>query len=101
VDMWNWHRIRSSQNTTAPTGRPMVMYTSPVLWGGVDQLCGVSDTDITVCCSEAVFRSSMPCDPDVYEACLHIMHRDRLEFHVNDNTGLYLILRTELRRLVQ
>ena len=76
MDMWNWHRIRSSQNTTAPTGRPMVMYTSPVLWGGVDQLCGVSDTDITVCCSEAVFRSSMPCDPDVYEACLHIMHRD-------------------------
>ena len=97
--MWNTHRIRPSRNVRVPSGRPMLMYYTPQIWGTEDKLCTtVDDDEMTVCNSEAEFRSTIPCDPDVYELCVDIMRRDNLTqpLDVYHAVNLYLHLQREI-----
>lgn len=101
--MWNRHIIRPVRNSAVPSGRPLMMYTVPALWGATDKLSTYSEDDIDVCNSMATFRGSKPCDEDVYDACISIMRRDGLAVNFSDTTALvllYLHLRCEVRKLL-
>lgn len=98
--MWNQHTIRPSRNGNSPSGRPEQMYYFPSLWGAQDQLFPVLDLDdINDCSEEAEFRSTVPCDPVIYDMCVNIMSRDNLEpaTTITEATDLYLYLRQRLR----
>ena len=49
------------------------MHTVPNLWNSEDHLCQVSSDDIHLCAEEAEFRPIIPCDADIYSACISIM----------------------------
>jgi len=100
--MWDSHRIRPTRNSGNPHGRPNVMYSSPSLWGAEDKLCSVTNNDVNACVAEASFRSSVPCDVDVFEVCVSIMNRDGLEVpsDCSDAIDLYFHLRHEIHQLI-
>ena len=75
--VWGNHCIRPSRDNVA-SGHPRQMYSAPALWDAEDQLCAVSDNDVSACLEEAVLRSTVPCAEDVYEICTNIMRRDNL-----------------------
>jgi hypothetical protein len=104
ASMWNAHVIRPSRNSVVPSGRPNLMFTAAALWGATDKLCPVSEEDIEVCTTEAVFRSTIPCDADVYRLCISILRRDGLHPSALDNTGLrylFLYLKREINALLR
>ena len=49
------------------------MHTVPSLRNSEDHLCQVSSDDIQACAEEAEFRPIIPCDEDIYAACISIM----------------------------
>lgn len=101
--MWNAHVIRPSRNSVVPSGRPDLMYTAATLWGATDKLCPVSAEDVEVCSTEAVLRSTIPCDDDVYRLCISILRRDGLQPSALDNTGLrelFLYLKREINAML-
>ncbi|XP_063955289.1 uncharacterized protein LOC135154065 [Lytechinus pictus] len=103
ADIWNNHRIRPSVNLHVPSGHPMMMYHTPQIWGTEDQLCtNVDDDDLAACISDAVFRSTIPCDKDVYDLCVYIMKRDNLDqpMEVQDALELYIHLKQEITVLL-
>ena len=103
ADTWNNHRIRSSVNPRVPSGYPVMMYNTPQIWGTEDKLCtNVDDDDLAACISEAVFRSNVPCDEDVYDLCMHVMNRDNLDkpLELQDALELYIHLRQEINLLL-
>ena len=97
---WNSHTIRPTRHSAVPCGRPNVLFSAPSLWGMQDFLHPCSNDDITVCCHNAEFRSSKPCDIDVYDACISVIRLHRVAFNCFDVSSvkrLYLFLRNELR----
>ena len=100
--MWNSHRIRPSKNDQIPSGRPIVMYYAPHLWGSTDQLHLVTTRDIDFCSSLAQFRSTTPCDKDVYDISMDIIIRDNLQLPTDSYSavGLYVYLRREILMLL-
>ena len=77
-----------------PNGRPSMMYYTPHLWGAEDYLVPVTVEDLEICSADAEFRS-VPCDIDVYNACVHAMgvHRLTIPHTAVDAIELYLTLR--------
>lgn len=77
------------------------MYYTPMLWRAEDQLCNVSSDDLNACCEEAEFRSTIPCDEDVYAVCVDIIRRDHAELPKNfsEAIDLYLHLKREILML--
>eukprot|EP00057_Strongylocentrotus_purpuratus_P004857 XP_003729637.2 PREDICTED: uncharacterized protein LOC100891753 [Strongylocentrotus purpuratus] len=102
VEMWNSHIIRPSNNHRVPSGRPMMMYYTPELWGTEDKICGVDDAYASVCRGEAAFRSTRPCDKDVYDMCMTIVNRDHLPIATDAHQAVdvYLHLRREIGMLL-
>ncbi|KAJ8302239.1 hypothetical protein KUTeg_021226 [Tegillarca granosa] len=49
AEIWNTHKIRPSRNQNWPSGRPDLMYFTPMLWGSEDYLCSVPDEELYVC----------------------------------------------------
>ena len=47
--------------------------TLPSLRNSEDHLCQASSDDIQVCAQKAEFRPIIPCDEDIYSACISIM----------------------------
>lgn len=97
--MWNTHTIRPSrQDINAPSGRPELMYNAPHLWGVDDKIHLVSQQDIDVCSNQAEFRTSIPCDEDVYDVCMDIIIRDNLNVPTDayNAVDLYIHLRREI-----
>ena len=102
ASMWDNHRIRPSRNPRVPSGRPSIMFNFPFLWGKTDKICPVDDDKMSICKEEATFRSSEPCDPDVYKVCVDYMRASQLTpaSDVQQGVTLYLRLREYLRGLV-
>ena len=102
TEVWNSHIIRPSRNNRVPSGRPTLMYYTPVLWGSEDQLCWVSEDDIEDCSTTADFRSLVPCDKDVYDICIAIMSRDNLQPAMDafEAVNLYLKLQQDVMTLL-
>ena len=100
ADVWNFHIIRPSQNENVPHGRPNVMYEVPALYGTQDFLRHISPADIQACKKESLFRSTVPCDTDIYKWCTKVMKTQNLAFPKThfDSIRLYFGLRRKLRR---
>ncbi|KAJ8966411.1 hypothetical protein NQ314_003541 [Rhamnusium bicolor] len=62
---WNMHRISSSRNSTAPKGRPFLMYHTPEVYGTIDYLCEVTQEENSICSALCIFSDKIPCDSDV------------------------------------
>lgn len=101
VQMWNAHRIRPQRNTTAPHGRPSIMYMAPHLYGSDDYLYQCDGLDVQNC-QEECHVMTYPCDETVFELCCLLMQE--LHLHPPDDAeearNLYLRLRQEIRNLL-
>ena len=68
----------------------------------IHHLCNVSIADFNVCREEALFRSSIPCDEDVYEMCVIIMRRDQSEppSNFSEAVELYTHLQQDILQML-
>ncbi|KAK6477179.1 hypothetical protein HHUSO_G22073 [Huso huso] len=100
--IWNTHRIRAQRNSTAPQGRPLMMYTVPHLYGAEDHLCPCTMENIVNCEEECRTRRNYSCDKTVFELCCLLMDEHRLDPPDNTEqaTDLYITLRQEIRDLL-
>ncbi|KAF7650277.1 hypothetical protein LDENG_00128350, partial [Lucifuga dentata] len=71
--LWNSHIICNSRNAVAPSGRPLLMYTLPHLFGRQDYLKEVSHQAVEACKVECLQRGPYPCDETVFNLCCLIM----------------------------
>ncbi|KAK1175702.1 hypothetical protein AOXY_G391 [Acipenser oxyrinchus oxyrinchus] len=83
--IWNTHRIRAQRNTTAPQGRPLMMYTVPHLYGAEDHQCPCSMENIANCEEECRTRRNYSCDKTVFELCCLLMDEHRLDPQITQN----------------
>lgn len=97
---WNHHKIRPIKHQNTPSGRPVIMYDIPSLYGSQDYLVPVTSDEIQPCKHACVFRKASPVDPDVDEACVRIMHEQNIAIPGSPNQAkrLYLYLRNEISR---
>ncbi|RXM97087.1 Sodium/potassium/calcium exchanger 3 [Acipenser ruthenus] len=100
--IWNTHRIRAQRNSTAPQGRPLMMYTVPHLYGAEDHLCPCTMENIVNCEEECRTRRNYSCDKTVFELCCLLMDEHTLDPPDNTEqaTDLYITLRQEIRDLL-
>ncbi len=92
LETWNSHRIRQVHNSRSPSGRPLVLYSLPGLYGTHDYICHVSDEDMELCKQECTFRKPLPCDADVFEMCSCIMNENDLDYTTSTDEALDLYL---------
>lgn len=83
-------------------GRPVVMYYVPHLWGSTDELHILEPIIVDVCANQAEFRSTIPCDKDVYELFIDIIIRDNINMPTNafDAVNLFVHLKHEISTLL-
>lgn len=95
VHLWNTHIIRKSRNAVAPSGRPILMYTIPRLFGGQDHLKEVSQEAVEACKQECQQRGPYPCDETVFSLCCLIMAENFLlsPTTADEAIEMYLFLR--------
>ncbi|MGH0137101.1 UNVERIFIED_CONTAM: hypothetical protein FKN15_062854 [Acipenser sinensis] len=100
--IWNTHRIRAQRNSTAPQGRPLMMYTVPHLYGAEDHLCPCTMENIVNCEEKCNKRRNYSCDKTVFELCCLLMDEHRLDPPDNTEqaTDLYITLKQEIRDLL-
>lgn len=79
----------------APSGRPILMYTIPHLFGGQDHLKEVSRGAVEACKEECQQRGPHPCDETVFNMCCLIMTENFLHSPTTPDEAieLYLFLR--------
>ena len=79
----------------APSGRPILMYTVPRLFGGQDHLKEVSQEAVEACKQECEQRGPYPCDETVISLCCLIMAENFLfsPTTADEAIELYLFLR--------
>ncbi|KAK3107378.1 hypothetical protein FSP39_013197 [Pinctada imbricata] len=100
--IWDAHYIRPSSNPRVPYGKPELMFKFPSLWGTAGYDIDVSEDRIAICKSESKFRSTIPCDEDVFDICVNIMKTENLmpAKDVNEAETLYLCLRQNVLSLM-
>lgn len=76
--LWNCHRICASKNAVSPSGRPLMMYSLPQLFGTTDYLKTVFPEQIHACREECLPRGPHPCDDSVFEICCLAMSESNL-----------------------
>lgn len=98
--LWNTHVIRNSRNAVAPSGRPILMYTIPHLFGGQDHLKEVSQEAVEACKQECQQRGPYPCDETVFNICCFIMAENFLHSPTTADEAieLYLFLRACIQK---
>lgn len=96
--LWNSHRIRPVRNKTSPSGRPIMMYTCPELYGSQDYINVVPRVHIDSCLEECVHKSPFICDETVFEISTMIMEDNNLQKPKCGETAavLYQTLRREI-----
>ncbi|XP_031351071.1 uncharacterized protein LOC116176587 [Photinus pyralis] len=101
VQEWGAHRITKSKNSISPSGRPIVMYNLPELYGSEDNLVRVFSASILSCKEECLSLKSS-CDEDVNDLCNIILSElDMSKPHdPYDAVNLYVKLRTEILDLL-
>ncbi|XP_070410032.1 uncharacterized protein [Nothobranchius furzeri] len=95
VHLWNTHIIRRSRHAIAPSGRPILMYTIPHLFGGHDHLREVSQEAVDACKEECQMRGPYTCDETVFSLCCLLMSENFLlpPSTADEAIELYLFLR--------
>nr|XP_017208764.1 uncharacterized protein zmp:0000000984 [Danio rerio] len=103
VHLWNTHIIRRSRSAVAPSGRPILMYTIPHLFGGQDYLKEVSQNSVDVCKQECQQRGPYTCDETVFSLCCLIMSENFLTppSTADESIELYLFLRAYILKDLQ
>lgn len=97
--VWDSHIIRPSKNDKVPSGRPQVMYLCPELYRTEDYMSPVGNVDLQLCREECIFRSTIVCDPDVYDICNIAIAEAQMHLP-NDcyqALDLYIHLRNEIK----
>lgn len=99
VRIWNAHTIGPSRNENVPSGRPLVMYSVPELYGREDHLIAVDPVVVGLCEEECIFRQ-YPCEEDIYHLCIeYMLERDIVKPHTPELAlDLYLTLRQDMHR---
>ena len=70
---WNCHRLQRHRNMIEPSGKPIIMYTSPELYNTEEQLVQVDPLEVEVCTDQCVFNDGPQCrDLTVFELCCAI-----------------------------
>ncbi|XP_055063376.1 uncharacterized protein [Misgurnus anguillicaudatus] len=97
--VWDSHVIRPSKNDKVPSGRPRVMYMFPELYRTDDCISPVERDDLQLCQSSCTFRTTVPCDTDIYNICNFLMVESQLHLPADayQALDLYLHLRNEIR----
>jgi len=74
------------------------MFAAPELHNCSDYLCDVSAVDMNCCDAECLFRSSKPCDPDIFDWCCLVMSAGgiRPPENATEAVSLYKKLREDL-----
>lgn len=100
--LWNCHRIRRSRNAVSPSGRPLILYSFPHLFGTANYLKAVSHPKIQACRDECLPRGPHPCDETVFDICCLAMSENYLHppNTPEEATELYLFLRAYIRSQV-
>ena len=65
--LWNCHRISPSRNAVSPSGRPLMMYGLPHLFGTTDHIKAVLHQQILTCREESLPRGPYTCDETVFQ----------------------------------
>lgn len=96
---WNIHRIRTARNRALPSGRPIIMYAIPELYGTLDHLKETHQRVLELCEEECKTKDGIPCDRLVYELCLIIMEEMHWPLPTDpyDMCDLYISLRAEIK----
>ncbi|WAR13237.1 hypothetical protein MAR_027417 [Mya arenaria] len=76
VTMWNNHSIRRCRDSNVPCGQPNGMFNFPELWNIRDYMSFASREEVDACRGQVEFRSTVCCDPVVYDMCSYIMAAD-------------------------
>ncbi|XP_070562308.1 uncharacterized protein [Ptychodera flava] len=97
--IWNTHRIRSSRNQNAPSGRPILLYSLPELYGADNQLRRVDMQAIQCCEEECVPKGEYPCDVTIFDLCCTIMEESDWDKPSDpyEAATLYALLRSSIR----
>ena len=77
VLLWNSHRIRRTQNSHMPCGRPHIMYTIPQLYDTRDFLQTVDLQDLQSC--KDLCQPKVICNENLIELCTMIMEETHLQ----------------------
>ena len=95
ASVWNCHRIRPTKNQNVPSGRPVVLYSMPEVYGQRDFLQPVDQAHIDACRTECTFRDGLPCDKELFELFVIYMAEHNLNppSDVADGILLYHRLR--------
>lgn len=56
------------------------MFEVPELYAVDDYTCAVDDEDLLLCKNNALCRSGIPCDEDVYNICIYLMSENDFSF---------------------
>ncbi|CAL9704018.1 unnamed protein product [Knipowitschia caucasica] len=98
--VWNAHRIRPSTNLNVPAGIPNVMYLAPELWDAEERAVTLDSNALARLKGRCMFRSSVVCDPDVFDLCMMHIEDHGLQFPSEnpvDAIDLYLTLRDAIK----
>lgn len=98
---WNVHRIRATKNQNAPNGKPLLMYTMPQLFGGIDHLCLV-DSDKLRVIEETCNIRGQKCDETILGLCNLLLNECGIQKShlLDDLVQLYIFLRTKIRNML-
>ncbi|XP_016336667.1 uncharacterized protein LOC107684819 [Sinocyclocheilus anshuiensis] len=96
LHLWNTHRIRRCRNAVAPSGRPLMMYHLPQLFGARDYLKPVSQEAVEACREECLQRGPYSCDETVFTLSCLLMEENHLHPPTTPDEAieLYLFLRS-------
>ncbi|KAG2467481.1 PPR21 phosphatase, partial [Polypterus senegalus] len=105
VRMWNNHRIRpGGSGRDLFHGRPFLMYQAPELYQAQDYLHPVDYDKLDIIVEEGVciWKTGIPCDPDLHELCVLLMEEHHLEssYTALEAARLYRELRPLVREIL-
>ncbi|KAK3106552.1 hypothetical protein FSP39_022497 [Pinctada imbricata] len=100
--VWNTHSIRKSAITVLPCSKPILLYSTPELFGYEHYMCPVDHLDIDVCEADNKLEDDIRCDRDVYEISTILMEENDIQQPSDpyEATTLYIWLRTEIKHLL-
>ena len=85
-----------------PSGKPNVMFKIPYLDGTFSFLTDISQPELNACRDLCSFRSTIPCDKDMFDLCCHILLENQLHVPNTPEEALhvYMNLRQTIRNIL-
>lgn len=99
IIQWNSHRISPSRRAPGPFGRPLVMYSLPMVYNTRNYIYHVDDNAIDACIQECRFKDDLPCSRDIFQLCRLKMQENGwgIPFNYHEGIILYRSLRDSIR----